>query len=678
MDVSPSASAGASSPFPHSEPVWQPWEQTPWLARNSPGSLELQLSIRLLDAALASESPSGFLREQLPDMASEFAAPWIGLVERREGWNCTGEFGRCPVPNWPAWFFGQVLDRSAAGSIELSLPNGSWTLLAAPLRRDSNPSEVLVLATRGEPIRPLASFLALSRAFGYGLDIVRRQALGVERAARLRGTLQIASQLASIREMQPLLERIAREAARLLETDRASIFIWDRPHHELMACPALGVAGGILRIPDDQGIVGECVQHGTVIRVDDAYQDPRFNRDVDLKTGYRTRNLLCVPLVTSDGQRVGAFEVLNRITGDFTALDEETLTELGRQAVVALDNTREREQLIRRQSQLTDQFKQQVTIVGNSPQIVALRATVDRLAQTDLPVLVLGESGTGKEVVAQALHCHGPRRDHPFVAVNCAAMAESLLESELFGHERGAFTDARETRAGKFELAEGGTIFLDEIGDMSPNGQAKLLRVLEQRVITRVGGSQAIRINVRVVAATNVNLANAVRERKFREDLYYRLGVVSVELPPLRDRPDDVLPLAEFFLDRFATQAGRRKLGLSAEARTRLQGHAWPGNVRELRNLMERVAFLATGDSVEASDLAFIINPERDSSLDSADTGLTEATAQFQAGYIRRMIKRVGGNMTDAAKFLGLHRSNLYRKMRQLEMEEHRTFQDRD
>jgi Nif-specific regulatory protein len=205
---------------------------------------------------------------------------------------------------------------------------------------------------------------------------------------------------------------------------------------------------------------------------------------------------------------------------------------------------------------------------------------------------------------------------------------------------------------------------------MSPGGQAKLLRVLEQRVITRVGGSQPIRINVRVVAATNVNLAAAVRERRFREDLYYRLSVVALELPPLRDRPEDILPLAEHFLARFCTQAGRRALGISAEARKRLQAHAWPGNIRELRNLMERVAFLCPRDHVEVDDLAFILSPDRDANLSATDLGLSEATGRFQQEYIRRIIKRVQGNISEAARLLGLHRSNLYRKMRQLGMTE--------
>jgi Nif-specific regulatory protein len=426
-----------------------------------------------------------------------------------------------------------------------------------------------------------------------------------------------------------------------------------------------------LRIPDKAGIVGDCLHTGEAIRVDDAYQDPRFNKKVDEESGYRTRNLLCVPLLNAAGDRIGVFEAINKLNGRFTGEDEESLHLLGIQAAVALRNTREKENLNRRNKQLTAQVTQGVKVIGNSPAIAALRGTIGRLAATDLPVLILGESGTGKEVVAQSLHYGGPRHDQPFIAVNCAALTETLLESELFGHEKGAFTDAREARQGKFELADGGTLFLDEIGDMSPGGQAKLLRVLEQKVITRVGGSQTIRTNVRVVAATNAKLTQAVRDRKFREDLYYRLSVVALDLPPLRDRPEDILPLAEFFLDNFSVQAGRRKLVLSNDARRRLQSHPWPGNVRELRNLMERVAFLAPKETVEVEDLAFILSPERgNAQLEDSGLGLAEATIQFQQDYIRRLIKRCQGNMTDAASRLGLHRSNLYRKMRQLKMGE--------
>jgi Nif-specific regulatory protein len=240
----------------------------------------------------------------------------------------------------------------------------------------------------------------------------------------------------------------------------------------------------------------------------------------------------------------------------------------------------------------------------------------------------------------------------------------------LFGHERGAFTDAREARPGKFELASGGTLFLDEIGDLSLSGQAKLLRVLEEKVVVRVGGSVPIHTDARVVAATNQDLAELVRRKRFREDLFFRLSVVTLQLPPLRARGEDVLLLAEHFLRDFARKARRPTLKLSAAARKRLVAHDWPGNVRELRNLMERLAYLHGGDKLEAEDLTFLLTGTGHDEAEQVPLGLplAEATDTFQANYIRQTIERVRGHMTDAAQRLGLHRSNLYRKMRQLGM----------
>lgn len=666
--------ARAHPPQTVSQPNWLTWSGLPWLSRGSSVGTEVQLALRLLEAAVTAESLASYLRQELPEIASDFAAQWTAVVQRGSDWDRLGEFGRQPIDALPMRFFAESLDRDAAGCVTLEPTKGGaspgWVMCAAPLLKGAATGGLLVLCGRGLSAKSLPALIAVARALGWGLEVVRRRDVSLERIERLRATLKIASQLSSERETRPLLELIAQEAARLLDADRSSIFIWDRDNHEVVACPALGVEGNMLRLPDDGGIVGECLRTGQSIRVDDAYADGRFNRKIDERTGYRTHNLLCVPLLDATGQRIGAFEVINKRHGGFTGDDEESVRELGIQAAGALANTRERELLVRRHKQLTAQVTQGVEIIGQSPAITALRTTIERLAATDLPVLILGESGTGKEVVAQSLHYRGPRSENPFIAVNCAAMTETLLESELFGHEKGAFTDAHEARQGKFELAEGGTLFLDEIGDMSPGGQAKLLRVLEQKVITRVGGSQPIRINVRVVAATNVNLAAAVRERRFREDLYYRLSVVALELPPLRDRPEDVLPLAEHFLGRFCVQASRRSLGISAEARKRLQAHAWPGNIRELRNLMERIAFLCPRDHVEVEDLAFILSPDSDSDLASTDLGLTDATLRFQQDYIRRIIKRVQGNISEAARLLGLHRSNLYRKMRQLGMTE--------
>lgn len=652
-----------------SQPQWLRWEELPWLTRTSPTSQAIRLGDSLSKAALESADMSAFLRQELLELANELGLQWTGCLRKSPEWQVLVEFGRRTLQDLPLRWLEEALDRNAAGFLPGESSDVSWVVV--PLDDAEDPGIVWLL--QGRMITPdqLPGICAIGRSFAQAWITRRRLDQATARVSRLQATLKISSEFAQARETERLLDVIAEEATRLLNTDRASIFLWDRDRKEVRACPALGVEGNSLRLPDNVGIVGEVIQSGRSVRVDNAYQDPRFNRDVDQKSGYKTNNLLCVPLCDHTGMRIGAFEVINKKSGRFDQADEESLQELGTQAAIALNQTSEREQLARRHEQLTEQVAQGVQIIGESPAIVALRGTIDRLAVTDLPVLILGESGTGKEVVSQALHYRGPRKDHPFIAVNCAALAETLLESELFGHEKGSFTDAHEMRRGKFETAEGGTLFLDEIGDMSLGGQAKLLRVLEQKVITRVGGSQPIPINVRIVAATNAKLAELVRAKKFREDLYFRLNVVTLEIPPLRDRPEDILLLAEYFLVQFCRQARRKLLTLSPEARRRLQAHGWSGNIRELRNLMERVAFLTTGDRVEGEDLAFILSPDKDPTPGAVDNApLNEATCEFQRQYIRRAIKRVRQNMSEAARLLGLHRSNLYRKMRQLGMTE--------
>lgn len=647
---------------------WTTWSSLPWLQKNDETGTTLQLADRLLHGAASSESLSEFAAVSLPDIASEFAVQWIGVVDRWPQWSVQHEFGRHQFDDLPVRFFEEVLDRDAGGVVKADQP-AEWSVVAVPLENEANQQRLLVLAGRRVDSSDVGRVVAIARAFQYCLKMATLRDRGIRQSDRLRETLQVAYRLSEIFETVPLLEALAEEATRILDCDRASIFIWDQPNKKLLACPALGVEGGTLYLPDNAGIVGTVIHTGETIRVDDAYNDDRFDSSVDKKSGYRTKNLLAVPLLDGDGRLIGCFEGINRNEGVFDKDDEDILGQLGIQAAIALRNTRERARLISTHRQLTEQMASSVRIIGDSTPTAAVREKIERLAPTDLPVLILGESGTGKEVASQSLHYHGPRADQAFVAVNCAALTETLLESELFGHEKGAFTDAQDTRKGKFELADGGTIFLDEIGDMSPGGQAKMLRVLEQKVITRVGGSVPIPVNVRIVAATNVNLAEAVREKRFREDLYYRLNVVTLELPPLRERPEDIMALAEYFLRQFCPQARRPVLDFSDEARRRLLTHGWPGNVRELRNLMERVAFLSTGDKIEVEDLAFILSPQQQDEIElGVDVGLSQATSRFQQQYIDRAIKRASGNMSEAARMLGLHRSNLYRKMRQLGM----------
>jgi DNA-binding NtrC family response regulator len=308
-------------------------------------------------------------------------------------------------------------------------------------------------------------------------------------------------------------------------------------------------------------------------------------------------------------------------------------------------------------------------LIGASEAMRAVQKTIGVVADNDATVLVTGETGTGKELVARAIHEHGARSAKPFVPVNCAAIPAELLESELCGHVRGAFTGATTDRPGAFRQAEGGTLFLDEIGDMDMAMQAKILRALQERVITPVGGKPA-RVDVRVIAATHHDLRRSVTEGSFREDLFYRLYVVPIHLPPLRERIADIVPLAEYFLGR----AGGKRL--SAEAASRLVAHRWPGNVRELRNTMERVAVLVRGQVIGNDDLDFIDLANMPAAMaDWPDEDLPSATARLEELLIRRALARSAGNRAEAARLLGIHRPLLYAKMKRygLELSEDRT-----
>ena len=298
--------------------------------------------------------------------------------------------------------------------------------------------------------------------------------------------------------------------------------------------------------------------------------------------------------------------------------------------------------------------------------MAALREQVAMAAPTNGRVLIYGENGTGKELVARNIHALSRRRAGPFVEVNCAAIPEELIESELFGHVRGAFTGAVADRRGKFELAHGGTIFLDEIADMSLKTQAKVLRVLQEQVMEPVGGSNRIKVDARVLAATNKDLPQEIRAGRFREDLYFRLNVVPISVPPLRARPDDIPMLADHFMSTFAAEYGRRSKTFEPDAMAALQHWDWPGNVRELRNLVERLMIMVPGDRIAARDVAFLRSapPVDEKEELPALTSLHEARERFERDYILRALAIQRGNMSRTAEMLGVERSNLYRKMR--------------
>jgi DNA-binding NtrC family response regulator len=302
-------------------------------------------------------------------------------------------------------------------------------------------------------------------------------------------------------------------------------------------------------------------------------------------------------------------------------------------------------------------------LVGEHPEMQRLYRVVAQVARTTTTVLITGESGTGKELIARAIHRQGPRRDKPFVAVNPAAIAETLMESELFGHERGAFTGAYHRKLGKFELAQGGTLFLDEIATLKPELQAKLLRVLQEREIERVGSGQAIKIDARIIAATNADVAAAVSAGTFREDLYYRLNVVHLTVPSLRERASDIDLLVAHFIRRYNHEFGKRIQGLTPEATEALRAYRWPGNVRELQNVVERSVVLVDGPMIGVDDLPLELSLGAAGTTETDALPLNEASDRFERQIVVRTLDRVDGNVSEAARVLGLHRNSLKAKL---------------
>jgi two-component system nitrogen regulation response regulator NtrX len=339
--------------------------------------------------------------------------------------------------------------------------------------------------------------------------------------------------------------------------------------------------------------------------------------------------------------------------------------------LLAVRHALEQERLLRENRALRQHLERQYEIVGESPIIQGILRQVQSVAPSHGRILIRGESGTGKELIARAIHQASLRREKPFVEVNCAAIPDELIESELFGHEKGAFTGALTTRRGKFELADGGSIFLDEVGDMSLRTQAKVLRVLQEQAFERVGGTEAIRVDVRVIAASNKDLEEETRGGRFREDLYYRLNVIPIEVPPLRERREDIPLLARHFLQGFCAEYGKREKSLAADAMELFLQHPWPGNVRELKNVIERLVIMVPEEVIHRSNAepALQARPGREEETSLVPEGwrsasLREARNRFERDYILMHLQENQWNVTRTAERLKIERSNLHRKLK--------------
>jgi Nif-specific regulatory protein len=504
--------------------------------------------------------------------------------------------------------------------------------------------------------------------------------------------LALSSLLGAAVDVDRLLGRLVDLLRQAMDADRATIFLVDRERDELYSKAAHLPELDEIRLPIGRGIAGHVAKTGEPVVVPSARSDRRFFGEVDTSTGYRTASLLAVPVfgrerdggahgviprdlvAGSGGDRsggglaggkrvVGVIEVLNKLSADeFDEGDCALLERLAEQvgealALTHLDDSRERPVRYNR-------------IVGASPAMCAVYEVMASAVATDATVLVLGESGTGKEMVARAVHANGARAEGPFVKVDCTAIPETLIEAELFGHEKGAFTGADRMVKGKCELAAGGTLFLDEIGDMPLALQAKLLRFVQDRELERIGGRQVIKVDVRVVAATHRDLEDAVRRGTFRKDLFYRIKVVNIALPALRERGgDDIAQLARHFLRLYARRHGRPARSLDPAAMALLRSHSWPGNIRELEHCIESAVVLCRGPVVLPAHLSLPqAGAEEDewdepAARDSAPEGLT--LAEVEKRHILRTLGRCDGNRTRAAAALGIGRNTLARKLKQ-------------
>ncbi|GBC84283.1 Transcriptional regulatory protein ZraR [bacterium HR11] len=539
---------------------------------------------------------------------------------------------------------------------------------------------------------------------------------GVPSGETLSVLLELAQAILKMEDFQQVLFSITQKATELLQAERASLFLVNKEENAMDTFLSVrrDARGQVIldtwthiSVPRGRGIVWRSVLDGKLLIVDDVRSHPDFYAEADAQTGYQTRSLLCIPLVVREDERadrpIGALELINKLEGTFDAHDRETATLFAAMAapMVRLAQAYQELEESRRQLEMMNQFLQaQVQasdaelqklriqlewqkkdptyraryhrLIGHSPAMQRIYETIELIKDTDLPVLITGESGTGKELVARSIHEASRRAGQRFVAINCAAIPETLMERELFGAERGAFTGAYQTTQGLIEAADGGTLFLDEIGEMPLALQAKLLRAIETGEVRRLGATQSVRVDVRVLAATNRKLEQYVQEGRFREDLYYRLNVFRIDLPPLRDRKEDIPLLVDYFLRQVMEALHLPEVYVDPQVIQIFMAYAWPGNVRQLENEVRRMATLGHGrltvdlvspDILRGIEQAPWIRSPAVGDVSAAFSDQDLNLERLEAWAIREALRRVRGNKARAARLLGISRRTLYDKM---------------
>jgi transcriptional regulator with GAF, ATPase, and Fis domain len=484
----------------------------------------------------------------------------------------------------------------------------------------------------------------------------------------LGALMKVSTAINAIRGLDALLERLlellyevvpAQRGAILLSNgesfDNGFVFGLDRTH------------GKNQPVNVSRTIVQQVVRDGVAVLASDAATtEPRLATESFIET--RAHSVMCVPLVMVD-RKLGVLYLDTTVSRDRFNKDHlQLVTAIAGIAAVAIENARHFEWLEKENERLLADVNIEHNMVGESGAMQRVYHFISKVAPTDATVLINGESGTGKELAARAIHRNSKRAQKPFMAVNCAALTESLLETELFGHERGAFTGAIAQKKGRLEIAAGGTVFLDEIGELTPALQVKLLRVLQEREFERVGGTLTIKVDVRVIAATNKNLDDAMAAGQFRHDLFYRLNVVSLEMPSLRERREDIMLLASYFVEKYGAMCNRKLKGISPDARASLLAYDWPGNVRELENTIERAVVLGTTDWILPEDLPEALLERVDNV--AARTTYHEAVAQSKKQIIANAMDQAKGNLNEAARLLGVHPNYLHRLLRNANLDD--------
>jgi Nif-specific regulatory protein len=479
----------------------------------------------------------------------------------------------------------------------------------------------------------------------------------------LAALLRISSAINAIRQVEDLQARVLEMIFEVMPVERAAILLVSKNVEDFISGTYRDrTSDGTQPFRISRTIGQQVLRDGVAVIASDEQI-----KGTESLIASRVRSLLCVPMMVF-GSTLGI--IYADTTETTIELDEhhlQLLTAIASIAAVALEHARYVEWLQGENQRLQKEVNIEHDMVGDSARIHEVHQFVTRVAPADSNVLILGESGTGKELVARAIHRNSKRAKGPFVAINCAALGEQLLESELFGHERGAFTNAVVQKKGKIEIADGGTLFLDEVAELAPNLQAKLLRVLQEREFERVGGTRSIKVDIRLVAATNRDLNEAIKASRFRQDFFYRLNVVSITLPPLRERREDIPLLATYFVQKYSREAGRPVGGITPAAHAILKNYPWPGNVRELQNAIERAVVLGTSDHIRPEDLSEALLETRQ----SAETEVVryhEAVNKAKRDLILRALEETGGNFTEAAKLLDLHPNYLHRLVSNMDL----------